>query len=188
MKRIVLFVVLTFSSYNLFASEHIKFMGIEVTGIFEDFKDSLEIRGFSYMSSFETLHKFYGKFANEIVSLNILTTPKTKTVCKVIVYFPEKHDWREIKADYFIKKNMFKSKYSVDKDFEFFSSPYEDGDGYEKRALAQDKCNYISFFFAEGGHITVEIDKSAQVKVTYEDKINMDLALEELKSNALKDI
>jgi len=173
---------------NLRASVHIKFMGIDVNGTYESFRDSLEAKGFIYMSSFETLHKFYGKFANEIVTLNVLASPKTKTVCKVIVLFPEKEKWNELKRDYFSKKEMYNSKYPMDREYEFFSSPYEDGDGYEMRAVEREKCRYISFFFAMGGHITIEIEKSARVKVVYEDRDNIRIAQKELEQNAIDDI
>ena len=83
---------------------------------------------------------------------------------------------------------MYKSKYPLDRDYEFFSSPYEDGDGYEMRAVARDKCRYISFFLAMGGHITVEIDKTAQLKVVYEDRKNIKVAKQELDQNAIDDI
>ena len=83
---------------------------------------------------------------------------------------------------------MYKSKYPIDRDYEFFSSPYEDGDGYEMRAVAKDKCRYISFFFALGGHIAIEIDKTAQLKVVYEDRVNIKIAQQELEQNAIDDI
>ena len=79
-------------------------MGLEVSGNYEIFKDSILSKGFKYINSFESLHRFYGKFANEIVTLNILTSPITKTVCKVIVLFPEKKDWRELKKDYLLRR------------------------------------------------------------------------------------
>ena len=173
---------------NLRASDHIKFMGIDVNGTYESFRDSLEAKGFIYMSSFETLYKFYGKFANEIVTLNVLVSQKTKTVCKVFVIFPEKEGWNDLKKDYFSKKEMYKSKYPMDRDYEFFSFPYEDGDGYEMRAVAREKCTYISFFLAMGGYITVEIDKTARVKVVYEDKDNIKIAQKELEQYAIDDI
>lgn len=188
MTRIILFLSFLLFTINLQATGHIKFMGIEVNGNYESFRDSLEARGFKYMSSFETLHKYYGKFANEIVILNVLATPKTHTVCKVIVLFSEKADWSDLKRDYFTKKEMYKSKYPLDRDYEFFSYPYEDGDGYEMRAVAREKCRYISFYLAMGGHITVEIDKEAKIKVVYEDRENIKIAQKELEQNAIDDI
>ena len=65
-------------------------MGVEVTGMCNDFRDSLETKGFVYISSYKTLYEYQGMFANEKVTLNVLVSPKTKTVCKVIVYFPQK--------------------------------------------------------------------------------------------------
>ncbi len=71
MRRILLFLSFVLFAFNMQATGHIKFMGIEVDGNYNSFKDSLEAKGFKYMSSFESLHKFYGKFANEIVTLNV---------------------------------------------------------------------------------------------------------------------
>ena len=188
MKRILFILTLIFAVSHMQATGHIKFMGIEVSGDYESFKDSLLSKGFTYMSSFETLHKFYGKFANEVVTLNVLASPKSKTVCKVIVYFPKRDDWHELKKDYFAKKEMYKSKYPMDRDYEFFLSPYEEGDGYEMRAVVRDKCRYISFYLAMGGHIIVEIYKTAQLKVVYEDRENIKVAKQELEQNAIDDI
>lgn len=186
-KTAIFFYLILFVSY-LNATSHIKFMGIEVTGSYESFKDSLKAKGFTYMSSFENLHNFYSKFATEIVKLCIVSSTKSNTVFKVIVYFPAKDNWKELKRDYFTKKEMYKQKYPLDRDYEFFSSPYEDGDGYEMRAVIQDKCRYVSFFLAIGGHITVEIDKSAQIMVVYEDRENMKLGRNELLQEAIDDI
>ena len=163
-------------------------MGVEIAGDYSSFKDSLESKGFVYTTSFETMYKFYGRFVNEIVKLEVLATPRTNKVCKVIVYFPEKETWSDMKKDYFDKKRLYSEKYPIDRDYEFFSFPYEDGDGYEMRAVALDKCKFISFFLAIGGHITLEINKSSQVKVVYEDRVNIKTAQKELNQNALDDI
>ena len=104
-KTAIFFYLILFVSY-LNATSHIKFMGIEVTGSYESFKDSLKAKGFTYMSSFENLHNFYGKFATEIVKLCIVSSTKSNTVFKVIVYFPAKDNWKELKRDYFTKKEM----------------------------------------------------------------------------------
>lgn len=163
-------------------------MNIEVDDNYESFKDSLEAKGFTYLKSYRTCHTFYGKFANEIVKLEALASPKTNTMCKIIIYFPEKDNWFNLKEDYFEKKELYRSKYPLDVDYEFFKYPYEDGDGYEMRAIELDKCRYISFFLATGGYITIEINDKAQVRVTYEDRDNTRLAQEELEQQAIDDI
>ncbi len=188
MKKTFIILVLLSFFIGAQASIHLKFMGIDIDGDFNDFKISLENKGFVYEDSYKSLHKFYGVFANEVVKLQVLASPKTNIVCKVIVYFPEKNNWAKLKADYFKKKNMYSTKYTIDKDFEFFGSPYDEGDGYEMRAVQNEKCFYNSFFLAIGGHIGVEICKDKCVKVTYEDRENIKIAQKELEETSLDDI
>lgn len=186
-----LLILLLFCTSYLSASasdEHLQFLGLPIAGSYESFSKQLEDKGFVKFDEFESSYKFIGKFANEIVELTILASPRTKTVCKVIVYFPEKKSWTDLKEDYFKKKRLYRSKYLLTDDYEFFSSPYEDGDGYEFRAVKVDKCKYISFFKEIGGHISVEIDPKCRVKVTYEDDINIKIGQKELETNAFNDI
>lgn len=192
MKKFVLsFFALLLSLFPIFGAntvEHLQFMGIPIAGSSEFFIQQLEAKGFAKISEFESSYTLYGKFANEIVELTVLASPRTKTVCKVIVYFPEKTSWNDLKEDYFAKKRLYRSKYLLTDEFEFFSSPYEDGDGYELRAVKAEKCNYHSFFKEIGGHIGVSIAPKLCVKVTYEDDTNMKVAKEELETNAFNDI
>lgn len=163
-------------------------MGLPIAGSSDFFVQQLEKKGFSKLSEFESSVNLYGKFANEIVELMVLSSPRTKTVCKVIVYFPEKSNWSDLRQDYFAKKKLYRSKYLMTDDFEFFSSPYEDGDGYEMRAVAAEKCNFTSFFSEPGGHIYIEICPKKCIKVAYEDNVNIKIAKEELEFNAFEDI
>lgn len=188
MRRIIFVLLLIIQSASVYSSGHIKFMGMDVTGNMELFKDSLITKGFYYVDSFKSSCRFQGEFANEFVTLTVLASSKTQMVCKIIVEFPSKSEWKDLKEDYFNKKRLYKSKHPLDKDFEFFSSPYEDGDGYELRAVSREKCNYASFFWAVGGYIIVEIGKTAQVKVSYEDRENMKIAQKELEQSAIDDI
>ena len=137
-------------SVSLFCSAqsketHLEFMGLPISGSAEFFIPRLEEKGFVKVDTFESSTKFIGKFANEIVNLTLLASPRTNTVCKVIVYFPEKNSWAELQSDYFKKKKLYRIKYLLTDDFEFFSNPYENGDGYEMRAVVNEKCNYHSF-------------------------------------------
>ena len=81
---------------------------------------------------------------------------------------------------------MYKSKYLLTDDFEFFSSPFEDG--YELRAVGADKCSYASFFSEIGGHIGVQVSPDKCIKVTYEDDENIKIAKSEREFNAFEDI
>ena len=188
MKRLLFLLLLINHFIGMYSSGHIKFMGLNMTGCIEQYKDSLNLKGFTFISSDSNSFYFYGVFANEPVKLCVVVSPVTKTVCKTIVFFKKKDSWNALKSDYFEKKHLYTNKYPMDRDYEFFASPYEDGDGYELRALSRDKCHYISFFYAMGGYISIEIEKNFQVSVTYEDRENMDLAKRELENLALDDI
>ncbi len=170
------------------AQEHISFMGIPINGTSEIFLKQLKEKGFTQISQFESSYKLYGKFANEIVEISVLASPRTNTVCKVIVYFSDKDNWKDLRKDYFAKKNLYRNKYLLTDEYEFFSSPYDDGDGYEMIAVKREKCNFCSFYSTEGGHIYIEICDKLCVKVNYEDDINMKVAKSELESNAFDDI
>lgn len=188
MKRIILLIIFLSHLTFLYSSDNIKFMGIDVNGDFDTFKKELIIKGFIYSNSYKSAHKFIGELANEIVELTVLASPITNVVCKVIVSFSKKSNWKSLKKDYFAKKFLYKSKYALDSEYEFFSTPYEEGDGYEMRAVHLDKCNYLSVFLVQGGGITLSISNSAQIKVAYENSENLKNAQSELKETALDDI
>lgn len=190
MRKLAYLFISLFLALPSFAVEpdHLHFLGLPIGGASDVFNAQLEEKGFAKVGQFESSHSFVGKFANEIVELTVLASPRTQTVCKVIVKFGNKASWRDLKADYFKKKQLYRSKYLFTEDFEFFSPPYEDGDGYEMRAVMNGKCNYVSFFTEPGGHITVEIGNDKCVKVTYEDDINIKAAQAELEYNAFEDI
>ena len=81
-------------------------MGLPISGSAEFFIPRLEEKGFVKVDTFESSTKFIGKFANEIVNLTLLASPRTNTVCKVIVYFPEKNSWAELQSDYLKRRNF----------------------------------------------------------------------------------
>lgn len=188
MKKILALLLLSMFTLNIVAQDHMQFMGLPIDGSLGVFTTKLKAKGFKKKSSFETSVTLWGKFANEIVELTILASPRTETVCKVIVLFPKQSSWKDLKNDYLAKKNLYKSKYLMDSSYEFFKSPYDEGDGYEERAVKQDCCSYCSFFTESNGGIIVEIAKTFQVRVSYEDTENMKQAKRELETSAFLDI
>ena len=114
----------------------------------------------------------------------VLGTPKSKTTWKVVVKFPEKNSWYLIKNDYNELVESYTKKYGKPKDHrEFFSYPYEDGDGYEMTAISTKKCHYITMYETDVATIDISIEKGykggAYIRVSYEDKINTDLRTNE---------
>ena len=99
MKRIVLVLLFIIQCVCARSSGHIKFMGMDVTGNMESFKDSLVTKGFFYVESFKSSCRFHGEFANEFVTLTILASPKTQMVCKIIVEFLSKSEWKDLPVE-----------------------------------------------------------------------------------------
>ena len=168
---------------------HLKFRDIPINGHISDFVDSLKHKGFVKNKSENNIVIMNGSFVGKEVELFIIATPKTKQVWKVTVYLPKDDSWYSLKSDYTKYVKSFKNKYGNPSDnYEFFSSPYYEGDGYEMTALKSGKCHYVSFFNIEEGNVSVEISKFAQIKFSYEDSKNTKLKKEEEESSVLEDI
>jgi hypothetical protein len=84
--------------------------------------------------------------------------------------YPKKDNWDDLKSQFDSYHNLLLEKYGETSDrFQFFSSPYYEGDGFEMQAVEKDKCSYMSFWSnIEGASYSVEITKYKQVKITYE--------------------
>lgn len=102
--------------------------------------------------------------------------PTTKIVWKVAIYFPEydyTSNWYTIKNDYNTLKDQLKNKYgNYTNDYNFFSSPYKEGDGYEITAIKVNKCTFYTSWEQKDNAISIEISKLLSIKLCYENTIN----------------
>ena len=80
---------------------------------------------------------------------------------------PENNNWYSLKSEYERFKVMFTKKYGKPDSYEYFTEPYEEGDGYEHTALSVGKCSYISFFTLPLGTISLRISESLLDKIKY---------------------
>lgn len=191
MKKIYsLFLVLFIANYIYSQDSHIEFKGISLDGSLSSFVEKMEKNGFTLQKSpREHVALMKGLFTGKWVEVLILSSPKTKTVWKVSVYYSKQESWTSLKSDYNEMVELFTKKYGEPKDhFEFFSSPYYEGDGYELQALRKEKCNYISFWTLDKGGIIVDINQYGQIQVRYEDKVNVKIKEKEDDENSLNDI
>ena len=62
--------------------------------------------------------------------------------------------------------------------YNFFSSPYKEGDGDEMTAVAVDKCSYSAFWTKTSG-LWISISKFKQVVISYENITNSNLHTKE---------
>jgi len=119
-----------------------------------------------------------GTLGSDEVELFVVATPSTHRVWKVSVYFPKEDDWSSLKDKFNSIKGLLTNKYGEpDKDYHFFSSPYEEGDGYEMTAVGAEKCNYFTYWKKNLVNVTIitKISEYKQVCVSYENGKNSDL-------------
>ena len=188
MKKLILTLAAIVLVVSAFAqNRHLKFKGIPIDGSLTNFVTALKGAGYQliYQSEDGGAAALEGSFTNEDVTIVVVTTPKTNTVWKVAVLFEDQSSWSSLKSDYKALKANLAAKYGApDSAYEFFSSPYEEGDGYEMTAIYAEKCTYMSFFHVksesgeEVGTIWVEIAKNetkGRISLAYEDAANSNL-------------
>jgi hypothetical protein len=90
--------------------------------------------------------------------VTIYSTPKTNIVWLITVWLPASSSWSRSKSEFLKYKEIFIKKYGEPKYcFNFFSSPYEEGDGSEMLALKNSKCTYECFFDDEDGETQLRL-------------------------------
>lgn len=189
MRKIFLALAFLIVSLLSFAQEHIEFKGIPLNGSSMSFASKLKAKGYEqvYHSNFDYVLK--GQFTGKEATVYVLGTRSSGTVWKVVAQLPEEDSWAHLKSDYNKYIELFTQKYGTPSDhFEFFSTPYYEGDGYELQALKNDKCTYSTYFKTEKGTLNVAITSSGNLSLGYEDKINTEIQTEEKNNADLNDI
>ena len=178
---------MAFVSYgqSIEVEKHLNFMGIEIDGRLENFIEKLECKDFTLQTKLKTEAVFVGKFTGKSAKLFIYSTPKTRTVYRVIVAFDnfDNATWSLLESQYLDTKHLLIKKYGepISVNEEFFND-YVDGDRQKLYELQMGRCEYRSSFvdYKSGGLILVamlSMDSSTGpcVSVAYSDKINMEL-------------
>lgn len=156
--------------------EHLQFKGIPIDGNIDDFANQLELSGFILSGKFENIYAFTGQFVTKDVELYVYCTSKTQKVWKVAIYLPAIGSWFNLKDECEYFKNQFSIKYGMPTDqFNFFIEPYFEGDGYELQAFDQEKAIFSSYWTIHNGTVVVDISKSGQVRLCYEDAENAEI-------------
>ncbi len=175
MKKVSIVIALVIASFISYSQE---FMGIKVGGTSQECVNAFKKKGFSVVKVYDDLVQMEGIVNGENYELNIVTTPISKKVWKFSVYLEEKSTWLALKRHYQNTKEALKNKYGEPKgDFESFTKPYYEGDGYEMSAVALEKVSYGTFW----DNIAVYISKYKQVCIQYENPVNTELKKQEQK-------
>lgn len=181
MKKVILllaFVALGAASYGQ------DFLGIKPSGSKDYTVNQFKAKGFYVATSAGNVVGLKGKLNGQMIELNIVYTPITKTVCKFSIYMPEQTSFYYLKEEYEKYVDVFQTKYGIPTSkYEYFVSPYYDGDGYELQAVAMEKAIFSTYWFGNTMNLSVNISEWKQVNIVYENVANM--TLKETETNRL---
>ena len=170
----LLLILLTIMSFSQ------EFIGIKVDGKINDVVEKFKGKGLKVTNtSTPNVISMEGIVGNRNLELNIVCTPTSKTVWKFAVYLPKQTLWPSLKSEYEEYLDVLTRKYGEPKlKYDFFSSPYKEGDGYEMTAVELEKCTY-SAFWPENLGLYIQISQWKQVKITYQNSTNLALSKKE---------
>jgi len=170
------------ATISTFGKEIPEFLGIEVDGKRDEVIEKFKAKGFIVKNDKDNVVSMKGSVGNRNFDLNIVSTPKSKIVRKFAVYLPEQSTWNILLDEYTRYKMTLTDKYGKpESSFDFFSSPYQLGDGYEMTAVAADKSHYAAYWTLKGYALSIEISKWKQVRIAYENENNSKIAEKEQK-------
>lgn len=155
------------------SSKRMKFMGKSMNCSMSAMATHLQTKGYKTESKIEGGIFMTGTFQGyrncDVIlreDYNILS------FCRVIL--PSSYDvsWTKLESDYKDIVSRYTEKYGEPQisRFDFAENVYSD---YDRLNLVEkDKCNYYCVFFIDGGSITINIDSSKSVWITYRDDIS----------------
>ena len=158
------------------------FDGIAIDGDLSTAIAKYKLKGYLVEKYFDGGVILNGEVLGAKIELYIFTTIKTKKVFKAVVYLPRRQSWFTLKNEYEKYFVTFTDKYGMeDSKYEFFTSPYFEGDGYELQALKLEKATFAGYWFNKNNTtIALEISEYQQVKITYENDRNQVIAKREI--------
>ena len=174
MKKLFFAMLLCVISISVSAQEHLTFKGIPIDGSMNSFVEKLKAKGFEPIVVESEGAILKGDFGGNICKTVIFVTKTSKKVHTVGVEVEKSNSWSTLKSTYNDYKSSLTTKYGKGESIEYFSYPYEAGDGYEMSALRLDKCTYITKFTTAKGDIMLLIGyrEEGNVVLYYMDKAN----------------
>ena len=172
-KKVLLALVILLASYFNANSQY--FDGVYIGGSLNSCIEKYKAKGYTLSKTTEISAIMKGKISNTAIELYIFTTPKTKVVSNVAIYLPKYENWYALKTSYNDYVRILTDKYGKPDDvYTGFVSPYYEGDGYEMSAVELEKNNDLTLWFGKDNtNIGISISKFKQVKIQYENVINL---------------
>ncbi len=110
MRKFITLVLLAITM-SAFAQEHMKFMGLPIDGQLTTFCQALEKKNFQLEKERNGRARYEGSFTGKPVYVIVETTPKTYTVCDVLVVYKDNNTWGEMEDLYVGLKEQLTAKY-----------------------------------------------------------------------------
>lgn len=177
MKRIAILLFSLLLGITLNAQDHLSFKNIPLGGKISEFVATLKAQGFEVVAEVDAGAALKGPFVGfDDCTVLVLATKKTHSVWKVVAQLPEQRSWSSTYSRYDDFKQKYIEKYGKPtKTYEFFTSPYEKGDGYELQAISLEKGYYNNYWVMPAGTIVVKIEANSNsrgyVSLGYEDAL-----------------
>ena len=179
--KISITIVLFFLSL---ASYSQKFDGVSISGDLPTAISSYRAKGYTLVKLIDRGAIMRGAINSKDIELYLFTTPKSKKVFKAVVYFDKQTNWYTIKAEYERYFDVLEGIYGqADSQYDFFTKPYFEGDGYEMSALGLEKVTFAAYWLNKANTtVSIEISKFSQVSITYENDLLMAQSKKESES------
>ncbi len=167
-KTIIAFAIMLFTQFTFAQS----FNGVPISGDMATAVTRFKAKGFTVTDNLKNMTVMKGTIQGIPTEVFIKVTPISKQVYAFSMYFTNHISWFGIKGEYDKFKDILTEKYGQpDNEYDFFSTPYYLGDGYELQALRLEKCTYATYWFGkENMNIALEMSKYEQVNITYENQ------------------
>lgn len=168
---------------------HAKFRGVQMDDLTE-MESSLINGGFAFVKSPNAFSKLYeGTFGGvEDCFVTILFTPTTKKVAQIVVDYPNRGKWSDLKMDFLKASTALTMKYGSPRDDMKMEFVRTDCEGNELKCLENDSG--IVFFYGwniqEGG-VSLKISPEQCVTIRYYDDANTELFKIEKMKKAYED-
>lgn len=188
MKKILVLMMLFFSSYNMFAQNHIRFMGIPLGQELRIFVFKLEQKGFKadefsnfveagmrkkYKGDDYNWHTMKGLFMgvnNQSIGIHYTDN----NIVNIVAVSYNYKSWHSAYIQYSKLKSMLTQKYGKpNKCVETFPNPIPKDDRGKIKAIQTKKGKYVSTFNVNSGNIEISIlcieDNEPYVDLRYKD-------------------
>ena len=158
MKKIITLVLLAITM-SAFAQEHMKFMGIPIDGPLQNFCQALEKKNFKLEKAHADRARYEGSFTGKPAYVIVEATPKTQTVCDVLVAYMDNRTWEEMEDLYSGLKKQLTAKYGEPVEWHQLGDAPKNASFMDiQRKLADAELTRRAIFDTETGTINLGID------------------------------